>query len=91
LQSIITRLSLLDQPDVVWDKQELEALYKSLRSFYALDDRFRNIEFKIDYIGNNSETILTLLQHRRDVALELVVIVLIVIEVVLFVGEMMMK
>jgi len=91
LQSLITRLSLLDQPDIVWDNAELEGLYKNLRSFYELDARFKNIGFKINYIKDTSETIAELLQHRRSVGLEWIVIILILIEVILFVGEMIIK
>jgi uncharacterized Rmd1/YagE family protein len=91
LQSLITRLSLLDQPDIVWDNAELENLYKNMRSFYELDSRFKNIGFKIDYIKSTSETILSLLQHRRSVSLELIVIFLIAIEIIIFLGEWLVK
>lgn len=87
LQSLITRLSLLDQPDIVWDNAELESLYKNMRSFYELDNRFKNIGFKVDYIKNNSETIISLLQHRHSAGLEWIVIILIAIEIVIFMGE----
>jgi uncharacterized Rmd1/YagE family protein len=87
LQSLITRLSLLDQPDIVWDNAELESLYKNMRSFYELDNRFKNIGFKVDYTKDTSETIVELLQHRRSVNLEVVVIILIAIEIVIFLPE----
>ncbi len=91
LQSLITRLSLLDQPDIVWDNAELESLYKNLRSFYELDNRFKNIGFKVDYIKNTSETIVSLLQHRHSAGLEWIVIILIAIEIVIFLGEWLVK
>lgn len=87
LQSMISRLSLLDQPDIIWDNAELENLYKTMRSFYELDNRFKNIQFKIEYIKTTSETLLSLLQHRRSVGLEVIVIVLIAIEIVIFLPE----
>lgn len=85
LQSTITRLSLLDKPDIVWEHAELENLYQNMRAMFELDDRFKNIEYKIQYIQNSSEIFLSLLRDRRSQALELIVIFLIALEILLFV------
>ncbi len=83
LQSTIARLSLLDKPDIVWEHADLESLYQNMRAMFELDDRFKNIEYKIQYIQNSSEIVLSLLRDRRSQALELVVIFLIILEIFL--------
>ncbi len=87
LQSTITRLSLLDKPDIVWEHADLENLYQNMRAMFELDDRFKNIEYKIQYIQNSSEIFLSLLRDRRAQALELTIIFLIAIEIFLFLPD----
>ena len=88
LQQILSRLSLLDKPDITWDSPELETLFGHMRKMYELDDRFRAVEFKLDSIQDNSKALLSILQTRRSERLEIVIVALILIEVVLFVYEL---
>ena len=87
LQQILSRLALLDKPDITWESQELETIFGHLRKMYELDDRFRSIEFKLDSVQDNSKTLLSILETRRSERLEVTIVVLIVIEVILFVYE----
>ncbi|KKU71412.1 MAG: hypothetical protein UX98_C0026G0001 [Parcubacteria group bacterium GW2011_GWA2_47_26] len=88
LQQILSRLSLLDKPDITWNSPELEILFGHMRKMYELDDRFRAVEFKLDSIQDNSKALLSILQTRRSERLEIIIIVLIVIEVLLFIYEL---
>lgn len=88
LQQILSRLSLLDKPDITWDSPELETLFGHMRKMYELDDRFRAVEFKLDSIQDNSKALLSILQTRRSERLEIIIVALILIEVVLFVYEL---
>lgn len=87
LQSILSRIALLDKPDIVWDSAELETLYSSLHSMFELEDRFRNIEVKVDFIRSNTSMILSLAQNRRGDLLEITIIGLILFEIVFLVFE----
>lgn len=80
MQLIISRLGVLDAPEVVWEKEEYDRLYTSLRSQFDLDDRFKTIEAKLGFIQNNSEFFLNLLQGRRSARLELAILVVIIFE-----------
>lgn len=80
MQLIISRLSILDAPEVVWEKEEYDRLYTSLRSQFDLDDRFKTIEAKLSFIQNNSQFFLDLLQGRTAERLELAILVVIVFE-----------
>src|SRR3989344_6275227 len=43
---IISKLSLLDKPDITWERKELEAFFSQLADIFELRSRFRNIEYK---------------------------------------------
>ena len=89
LQSTIPRLALLDKPDIVWEHSDLESIYQNMRTMFELDDRFKNIEYKIQYIQNSSEIFLSLLRDRRAQALELIIIFLIALEILLFLPDIL--
>lgn len=88
LQLIISRLSILDAPEVVWEKEEYDRLYTSLRSQFDLDDRFKTIEAKLNFIQTNSQFLLDLLQSRRTERLELAILAVIVFETFLVLLEL---
>ncbi len=88
LQLIISRLSILDAPEMVWEKEEYDRLYSSLRSQFDLDDRFKTIEAKLGFIQNNSEFFLNLLQGRRSERLEIAILIVIVFETLLVLLEL---
>ncbi|PIR90247.1 hypothetical protein COS93_00665 [bacterium (Candidatus Gribaldobacteria) CG07_land_8_20_14_0_80_33_18] len=91
LSFILSKLSLLDKPDILWEREDLESLFKNLRSMFELDDRFKNLEIKINFIQENSKLMLQTLNNRRAEMLELTIIVLILIEVILFIYEIFLK
>lgn len=89
LQQILSRLSLLDKPDITWESAELESLFSQMNSMFDLGDRFKAIEYKLDFIENNSKTLLTILSDRKAKRLEWIIIILIFFEIVLFIFELL--
>jgi len=81
---IINRLSLLDKPDITWEDKEAEALFTGLRKMFELDDRFSAMRYKLDFIHDSSETMMTALHTKRAELMELTVILLIAIEIIMF-------
>lgn len=88
-QRTVSQLSLFDKPDETWEREELERLYDRLRSEYELRDRFDVLNEKIDFLSENNTILLNYLSSQRSNFLELVVIILIVIEIALFVVELL--
>ncbi|MDP3934951.1 MAG: RMD1 family protein [Candidatus Giovannonibacteria bacterium] len=84
IQFVITKLSLLDKPDVTWGNERLETLFSQLADIFDLRPRFRNIEYKIGFARSNSEFALTALQSQRANFLEVIIIVLIVIDILIY-------
>ncbi len=88
---ILSKLSLLDKPDVTWESARLEHFFYKLRSMFELESRFKDIVFKIGFIQNNTDMLLGILQHKRETILELAIIVLILIEIFIYICEYLIR
>lgn len=86
-QHTVANLALFDKPDETWDREELEHLYDVLRAEYDLRDRFNVLNQKIDFLSENNTTLLEFISSQRGNFLELIIIILIVIEILLFLPE----
>ncbi len=91
LELVVTRLSLLDRPESIWEDKSLEHLFESLRSMFELEDRFKALDFKLKLIQSHSSLFLETLTARRAEFMEITIIILIVVEIVLFVYEIFGK
>lgn len=74
---MVGRAQISEKPEVLWDHPELDRLYGRLEAEYELGDRARVIEHKLEVIGDAADVMLELIQDRRSVRLELVIIALI--------------
>ena len=81
------RAQIAEKPEVLWEHPELDRLFARLEAEFELTERARNIERKLDVIGETASTLLELVQERRSVRLELAVIALIAFEVLLTLQE----
>lgn len=88
-QNTVSSLSLFDKPDETWERQEIEKLYDRLRSEYELHDRFDILNEKINFLSENNTTLLNFIASQKANLLEVIIIILIVIEIVLFVLDLL--
>lgn len=84
IQFVISKLSLLDKPDILWEREQLETFFSQLADIFELRSRFRNIEYKIGFARDNSEFALTVLEAQRGNFLELVIVILIIVDIALY-------
>lgn len=84
LELVVTRLSLLDRPETVWEDKELEHFFEELRSMFDLEDRFKALDFKLQLIQSHSSLFLQTISERRIEILEIIIVALIVFEIGLF-------
>jgi uncharacterized Rmd1/YagE family protein len=84
---IVATLSLLDKPDITWEHELYDRLYRELRQNLEIDERFRALEFKLGMIQDNLELLVDLARHRRMLFLEVTIVVLILIEVAIAVWQ----
>ncbi|MFH1066026.1 MAG: RMD1 family protein [Nanoarchaeota archaeon] len=89
IETIVSKMALLEEPAAAWECEEAEWLFNRLRKTFELEERFKHLQYKLDFIQNNSEVMLDILNNRKSEILEWVIIILIAIEIVIFVYEVM--
>ena len=82
-QEIIANLYIVDSPDETWENAELDKLFHDLKLMFEIDVRYRALEYKSKIIQESIEVISDLVRSKREVILELTVILLIAFEVVM--------
>lgn len=85
---IVSSLAFLDKPDLTWENAELDKLYNELSLDYELDDRYDVLNEKLKLLFHNIQFILDFIDARKSFWLELTIVLLIIIEILLFVYEL---
>jgi uncharacterized Rmd1/YagE family protein len=86
-QSTIGQITFLDKPDLTWDNDELDELFNKASEYYELDDRYEVLKEKLGVIFDNAQFILDMINVQKSHFLEIIIILLILIEVVFYLGE----
>ena len=74
---------MAEKPDVVWDRPDLERLYARLQDEYELEERAETLARKLAVISDTAEVLTDIIDTRRSLRLEIIIVVLIAIELVL--------
>lgn len=90
-QEIIANLYIVDSPDEIWENNELERLFTDLKAILDIDVRYRALEHKIQIIQESIEIIVDLAKSRRAMRLEVIIVILIAVEVVLYIFSILFK
>ncbi|KAL7544234.1 hypothetical protein ACHAWF_007612 [Thalassiosira exigua] len=85
---MVGKLGIKDRSDTAWHLSQYEGLHEGMRKEFDLDERFRDIEFKLDLIQQNAKFFLEVLHAQKSNTLEWVIIVLISFECVLMIMDM---
>jgi uncharacterized Rmd1/YagE family protein len=80
-QRLSGRVAIGDKPDVLWDRPDLERLYARLEDEYELSERAETLNRKLSVIADTATTLSDILDTKRSVRLELIVIYLIAFEI----------
>lgn len=83
-QTAVAHLSLFDKPEEVWESPELENLYNKLNAEYDLRVRFDVLDEKTNYLSDISQMLMNFLAEERNAFLEIIIIILIAIDIVLW-------
>ncbi|OGN09402.1 MAG: hypothetical protein A3J46_01195 [Candidatus Yanofskybacteria bacterium RIFCSPHIGHO2_02_FULL_41_11] len=83
-QTVVAHLSLFDKPEEVWESPELEKLYNKLNAEYDLRVRFDVLDEKTKYLSDISQMLMNFLAEKRNAFLEIVIIILIAVDIVLW-------
>jgi uncharacterized Rmd1/YagE family protein len=79
---ITANLYIFDSPEETWENETLNKLDIGLKKTFDLQSRFRTIQDGLAIVKENLDLFKDLLQNRNSVALEWVIIILILVEVI---------
>jgi uncharacterized Rmd1/YagE family protein len=81
--SIVDNLYILDDPNLVWDNEELDLLNKQLKVNFDINTRFKDLDYRLQIVENNLTLFTDVLNVRESSRLEWIVIILIAIEIII--------
>jgi uncharacterized Rmd1/YagE family protein len=82
-QRVSGRVAVADKPDAVWDRPDLERLYARLQDEYELKDRDEALSRKVTVIADTAEVLTDIIDTKRSLRLELIIVLLIAVELVI--------
>ena len=77
------RVAVAEKPDVVWDRPDLERLYARLEDEYELKERAEALNRKLAVIADTAEVFTDIIDTKRSLRLEIIIVVLIAVEIVI--------
>jgi uncharacterized Rmd1/YagE family protein len=77
------RVAVSEKPDVLWDRPDLERLYARLEDEYELSERDETLNRKLTVISDTATTLADIIDTKRSLRLELIVVFLIAFEIVI--------
>ena len=81
--SIVDNLYILDDPNLVWDNDELHLLNRHLKVNFDINPRFKDLDYRLDIVQDNLKLFTDVLNVRESSRLEWIVIVLIFLEIII--------
>jgi required for meiotic nuclear division protein 1 len=81
--SIIDNLYILDDPNLVWDNEELNFLNRQLKANFDINTRFKDLDYRLQIVEDNLRLFTDVLNVRESSRLEWVIVILIAIEIVI--------
>jgi uncharacterized Rmd1/YagE family protein len=76
------RVAVAEKPDALWDRPDLERLYARLEDEYELKERVDALNRKLAVVAETANTLADIIDTRRSLRLELIVVILIAFEIV---------
>jgi required for meiotic nuclear division protein 1 len=82
------RVAVGEKPDVLWDRPDLERLYARLEDEYELSERVETLNRKLAVIADTATTLADIIDTKRSLRLEIIIVLLIAFEIVITFYEM---
>lgn len=77
-----------EKPDTLWDKPQLERLYARLEDEYELKERAESLNRKLAVIAETAQVLTDIIDTRRSLRLEVIIVFLILFEVIITVYQL---
>ncbi|MEO8517528.1 MAG: RMD1 family protein [Flavobacterium sp.] len=81
--SIVDNLYILDDPNLVWDNEELNLLNRRLKLNFDINPRFKDLDYRLQIVEDNLTLFTDVLNVRESTRLEWIIIILIVLEIII--------
>jgi uncharacterized Rmd1/YagE family protein len=81
-QRVSGRVAIAEKPDALWDRPDLERLYARLEDEYELRERVDALTRKLAVVAETAQTLADIIDTRRALRLEFIVVVLIAFEII---------
>ena len=85
------RVAVGEKPDILWDRPDLERLYARLEDEYELSERAETMNRKLSVIADTATTLAEIVQTKRSLRLEIIVVILIAFEIVMTLYELFVR
>jgi uncharacterized Rmd1/YagE family protein len=85
------RVAVAEKPDVVWDRPDLDRLYTRLEGEYELKERADALSRKLAVISDTAEVLTDIIDTKRSLRLELIIVLLILSEIVITAYQILSK
>lgn len=80
-RDLISRLYILDEPEGTWEDAALDRLFKQMKATLDIDVRYRALEYKLGLIQEGVNVIVELTNAQRNIWLEFIIVILIIVEI----------
>jgi uncharacterized Rmd1/YagE family protein len=84
---MVGRAEVTEKPELLWEYPELERLFQIMESEYEIRERHLALERKFELISRTATTLLDLLQYKRSLRVEWYIVILIVVDIIISLGE----
>jgi len=76
-----------EKPDILWERPDLERFYAKLEDWYELKERADVLTRKLSVISDTADTLADIINTKRSLRLEQVIVALIAVEIVITVFQ----
>ena len=83
------RVAITDKPDALRDRPDLERLYARLEDEYELIGRVETLNRKLEVVAETADTLADIIDTRRSLRLEIIIVILIGFEIVIGVSQIL--
>ena len=88
-QELVGRAEILEKPDLLWDRPDLDRLYARLEDEYEIKERQAALDVKLGVVSKAAQTMLDLAQAKRSINVEIYILLLILFEVGLAIFQLL--
>ena len=88
-QELVGRAEMLEKPDLLWDRPELDRFYARLEDEYEIKERQAAVDVKLGVVTRAAQTMLDLSQAKRSLNVEYYILALILFEVALAIFQLL--